>query len=99
MKIPSRLRRASAEGGEGSSAQQAGGQEGFGERGGTQLVGSFEHDYGRSRLVKMGRSRGAMLPAARTRRAPWKAAWQTIMRFFWMENDYLFSSVRKTYQP
>jgi hypothetical protein len=46
MKIPSRLRRASAEGGEGSAAQQAGGEESFGKRGGTPLVGGFEHDYG-----------------------------------------------------
>jgi len=56
MKIPSRLRRASAEGGEGSAPQQAGGEEGFGERGGTPLVGSFEYDYGGWRLLKMGKS-------------------------------------------
>jgi len=46
MKIPSRLRRTSGEGGEGSAAQQAGGEEGLGERGGTPLVGGFEHDCG-----------------------------------------------------
>ena len=56
MKIPSRLRRASAEAGEGSAAQQAGGEEGLGERGGTPLVGGFEHDYGGWGLLKMGRS-------------------------------------------
>ena len=56
MKIPSRLRRASAEGGEGSAAQQAGGEEGLGERGGTPLVGGFEHDYGGWWLLEMGRS-------------------------------------------
>ena len=45
MKIPSRLRRASAEGREGSAAQQAGGEEGLGERGGTplELVSDFDH--------------------------------------------------------
>ena len=45
MKIPSRLRRACAEGGEGGAAQQAGGEEGLGERGGTllELVSGFDH--------------------------------------------------------
>ena len=46
IRSPSRLRRASAEGGEGGAAQQAGGEQGLGKRGGTPLVGGFEHVYG-----------------------------------------------------